>query len=259
MQDIIEEIKDVEGLLNDKEAKTLYNLSRSLRGRGVIVEIGSWKGKSTICLAKGLRRDIKIFAVDPHDTTFFIPGKKKELPTWERSDSKEKSKLKSHGFKESSSLIDFRKNIRKAKVEGIIQEIVKTSHEASKQIKDPIELIFIDGDHTYRGVKEDFDNWFPKVIPKGIMSFHDTLWGDARKLMVEKLYKSKNFRNIRFVNSLTYAQKVDKNSYLERLSNRKNLFFSSIYCSVYVLSFKIARHLPENIKKKLKKIFLSIH
>jgi cephalosporin hydroxylase len=38
---------------------------------------------------------------------------------------------------------------------------------------DPIDVLFIDGDHTFKGVKQDFDMFAPLVRPGGIVGFHD--------------------------------------------------------------------------------------
>jgi cephalosporin hydroxylase len=40
---------------------------------------------------------------------------------------------------------------------------------------DLIDVLFIDGDHSYQGVKADFDLWSPLVRPGGHVIFHDIL------------------------------------------------------------------------------------
>src|SRR6266516_2965864 len=56
------------GWMNDAEGLLLYQLARKCSGKGVIVEIGLWKGRSTIWLGHGLRDGcwVKIYVVDSH-------------------------------------------------------------------------------------------------------------------------------------------------------------------------------------------------
>src|SRR5262249_2703020 len=65
---VLELISDIPGWLTDEEAEALYELARRCRGDGVIVEIGSWKGKSTVCLGIGSQEGnaVPIYAIDPH-------------------------------------------------------------------------------------------------------------------------------------------------------------------------------------------------
>ena len=56
----------------------------------------------------------------------------------------------------------------------------RNSHETStllelkKKLKNKqIDLLFIDGDHTYEGVKKDFEMYSPLVKKNGIIGFHD--------------------------------------------------------------------------------------
>ena len=43
----------------------------------------------------------------------------------------------------------------------------------TKMLGGPIDLLFIDADHMYAGVKKDFDLWSPHVRPGGFVVFHD--------------------------------------------------------------------------------------
>lgn len=188
MNEIKKLADEIGGWLTDREGELLYNLAKNCIGKGVIVEIGSWKGKSTICLAKGSKagNKVKIYAIDPH--TGSSEHKKRYSRVW--------------------TLEEFKKNIKNAKVHDIITSIVKTSEEAAKNFVKPVELIFIDGAHEYELVKLDFELWFPKLINGGIMAFHDTGWPGPKKVVEEFVYQSKFFRNIKCIDSITFAEKV---------------------------------------------------
>ncbi|MBT4651908.1 MAG: glycosyltransferase [Candidatus Pacebacteria bacterium] len=51
--------------------------------------------------------------------------------------------------------------------------IRKKSMPAAKIIKEPLDFIYIDGDHSYEGIKQDILTWFPKINEGGIISGHD--------------------------------------------------------------------------------------
>lgn len=43
------------------------------------------------------------------------------------------------------------------------------------RVRTPIDFLFIDGDHTYEGVKQDFEDYSPLVVEGGLIAFHDIL------------------------------------------------------------------------------------
>jgi GR25 family glycosyltransferase involved in LPS biosynthesis len=65
----------------------------------------------------------------------------------------------------------------------------------SKNFTDKIDLLHIDGLHTYEAVKNDFETWFPKTSENAIVMFHDTISfpNDVGKLFNELPYYKTNF------------------------------------------------------------------
>lgn len=210
MKEIKKLADKAQGWLTDKEGELLYNLAKNCKGQGVIVEIGSWKGKSTIYIAQGSKdgNKNKVYAIDPHIGSSEHQKKNKEVWTFD----------------------EFKQNIKNANVEDSITPIVKKSADAVNDINEPIEFIFIDGAHEYEYVKEDLDLWFPKVVNGGIIAFHDTIeWDGPRRVVRDNVFKSKYFRNARIIDSITYAQKVEMNTLLDRIKNRYVLLLKNIY------------------------------
>lgn len=48
-----------------------------------------------------------------------------------------------------------------------------SSPDIAEMYPDVVDVIFIDGDHSYEGCKADIDAWYPKMARKGVMLFHD--------------------------------------------------------------------------------------
>lgn len=52
-----------------------------------------------------------------------------------------------------------------------------------------IDLLFIDGDHRYEGVKHDFETYSQLVSPGGMVAFHDIVTHDDKRVGVERLWE----------------------------------------------------------------------
>jgi len=55
-----------------------------------------------------------------------------------------------------------------------VEFIRKTSEEASRDFKDgSLDFVYIDADHSYKGICKDLNLWYPKVKKNGILAGHD--------------------------------------------------------------------------------------
>ncbi|MBC8097271.1 MAG: class I SAM-dependent methyltransferase [Akkermansiaceae bacterium] len=196
------EADKVDGWLHPREGRLLYRLAHQCKGRGTIVEIGSWKGKSTIWISYGSKAgsNVKVHAIDPH------------------TGSPEHSEM--FGGK-VWTFDEFQRNIANASVTDMVVPHVDFSTSVAKTFDEPVEFIFIDGLHEYEGVRDDFEAWYPKVVKGGFMAFHDsTCWPGVLKLVSERVFKSQTFRKVRFTRSIVFGQKVAQNTAMERVENR---------------------------------------
>ena len=131
----------------------LYGLVRSIRP-AVCVEIGSARGRSACYVGLALRHlgAGKLFAIDPHART-----------DWNDARSVDTYSV-------------MRKNLRTFGVRKYVEIVRKRSDEAAKGWNRPIDVLFIDGDHSYEGVKRDWSLFAPHVTEFGVVVFHDTIW-----------------------------------------------------------------------------------
>ena len=68
-----------------------------------------------------------------------------------------------------------RSQIRRAARSDVHVEVVrKLSHEFAPEMQLPLDLIFIDADHSYSAVRRDWQDWSPKVRVGGRIALHDS-------------------------------------------------------------------------------------
>ena len=189
-ENLLKEVETVEGYLAPREMRFLALLAACPTADGEILEIGSFKGKSTVILAKAAALsgdDQKINAVDP----MTAPS---ETDPDLRGDE--------------SSLADFQKNIEAHKVADKIEFHQTFSFELAKTWTKPLRLLWIDGDHTYKGTKLDFEGFAPFLQDGAIVAIHDVLheFDGGIRVFMEDVLLSPAFGACGFVGSIAWAQ-----------------------------------------------------
>jgi predicted O-methyltransferase YrrM len=130
------------------EAALLYSLARDVQS-GPIAEIGRFKGGSTLVFAAALPDGAELWSYDFHVAL------RPDMPGAEL-DAELRGALERFG------------------VAGKVHLLVADSRTADPP-PEPLELLFIDGDHSYEGAKADFERWRAFVRPGGHLLFHDAV------------------------------------------------------------------------------------
>ena len=156
--DALAAVSALDGMVSDDEARCLLELAREARG-GVIVEIGSYHGKSTAALAIGSRMggDVPVYAIDP-------------MVSW--------SGVRGRTFGPDDKALLFR-NLSWADVTRHVWVVHLTSMEAVAGWRKPIALLFVDGDHSYEGVRADVEAWGAHLRDDGLLVLDDATDRDA--------------------------------------------------------------------------------
>ena len=180
----------IDGWLSDAQGCALFRAAAATTGRGHVVEIGSWKGRSTAWLAAGARlAGTKVYAVDPH--------------TGSREDPA------------AATLAEFRANLGRAGLADHVEALVMTSTEAARVVDGPVELLFIDGDHWYEAVRLDAALWLPKLVEGGTVMFHDVGaagYDGPRRVFRRSVCWDARFEGIERVGSMVIARRTRRRS-----------------------------------------------
>lgn len=144
---------------------------------GKIVEVGSWKGKSTAYLGVEVvnsNKNIQVYAVD----------------TW--LGSNEAAHINDQYVKENKLYELFLSNMSPVnKDREVVKPIRMKSVEAANMFEDKsVDFVFIDASHEYEDVKADIAAWLPKVKPGGVLAGHDWNWTEVQRAVVDSLPKA---------------------------------------------------------------------
>ena len=156
LQSALAAIDDVEGWLSEGQARRLWAAAGGVPTAGRIVEIGSFRGRSTIILGRGAEQGVEVVAIDPHAGG--DRGPQEIAPEATRGDADHQT---------------FQANLVRAGVADRVRHVRRLSVEALDQVAAPIDLLYVDGAHRYRPARADIEQWGARVRPGGTMLVHD--------------------------------------------------------------------------------------
>lgn len=173
-----------------RELNTLYTLAREIGESVRVLEIGSYLGASSCYIAAALASSGgHLFCVD----------------TWENQTMPEG---------ERDTFYEFKENINA--LAKYITPIRKNSKDISPSDfrTQPLHLVFIDGDHSYLGVKNDYEKTTPWIVGGGILAFHDCIAFEGVAKVIGEALASGLWKFGGQVDNLLWLRKVEK-GYLE--------------------------------------------
>jgi predicted O-methyltransferase YrrM len=148
-------VEGVEGWFALDEVLTLFDATLSapeVNGRVDCVEIGSFKGRSTIAMGTALEvRGCEgvVLAIDPHAGEIY-------------------------GESGDARLEAFHENISARGLDSRVVQERKLSHEAAPDVEPgTVSVLFIDGSHEYADVLTDIRDWIPKLADGALVLLND--------------------------------------------------------------------------------------
>lgn len=163
--DLIEAARAAIGFMPHDEGLALTEIAAKYVTAGPVLEVGSYRGKSTLYLVAGVRQAgirSAVITVDHHR------GSEEHQPGWEYHDE---SLVDKTG--KLDTLPSLRATLADAGAEDEVIVIVGRSADVARRLTGPFGMVFIDGGHTEAAAITDYESWSPHVAVGGALAIHD--------------------------------------------------------------------------------------
>jgi Methyltransferase domain len=149
--------RPMEGWLTEAQARRLWERAREVPTGGLVVEIGSFRGRSAVVMASALADGARLVAIDPHAGG--DRGPQEIAPEAERGEADN---------------LAFNANLEAAGVAERVEHVRLMSSQALGAVGGGIDLLYVDGAHRAGPARADLVQWGDRVAPGGSMLVHDS-------------------------------------------------------------------------------------
>jgi predicted O-methyltransferase YrrM len=147
----------IEGWLSEEQARRLWDVAVRVPAGGLLVEIGSFRGRSAIVMASALAESARMVAIDPHAGG--DRGPREIAAEAERGEADNAA---------------FHSNLRAAGVAERVGHLRLMSSDAHDAVDGAIDLLYVDGAHRFGPARDDIVRWGARVREGGTMFVHDS-------------------------------------------------------------------------------------
>ncbi|MGE5210520.1 MAG: class I SAM-dependent methyltransferase [Acidobacteriota bacterium] len=155
--DILRAVDGVEGWMTPGQGATLVESARRCPPGGTIVEIGSFRGRSTIVLALAADPSVEVIAIDPH-----------------AGNDRGPQEIAGFADEAADDHAAFTANLAEAGVSDRVRHLRMFSDDALDSVAGDVDLLYIDGAHRYAPARADIVAWGARVRDGGTMLIHDS-------------------------------------------------------------------------------------
>jgi MMP 1-O-methyltransferase len=155
---------EAKGFMPPDEAEALWDAAWAMSPHGLILEIGTYCGKSATWLgAAAQQRGGRVVTVDHHR------GSEENQAGWEHHDAS----LVDPATGLMDTLPWLRSTIHAAGLDDVVVTIIGRSTTVAALWSTPIAMLFIDGGHAEEHAQNDYAGWSGFVATQGVLAIHD--------------------------------------------------------------------------------------
>lgn len=199
---VLASVSDVEGWMTPGQARLLWDSASAVPAGGRIVEIGSFRGRSLIVLAKAMGDGVELVAIDPH-----------------AGNDRGPQEFEGYAAEASEDNEVFEANLAAAGVRDRVRHVRRYSHDALGDVAGDIDLLYIDGAHRFGPALYDIRRWSARVRPAGTLLIHDSFSSiGVTGALAVALFFGPDFRYLGRSGSMTHYRRERLHG-LQRMDN----------------------------------------
>jgi hypothetical protein len=188
--------------LGQQEGLALADACHALPSNAVVVEIGSFLGKSAIMLAGARKRrgSGRVHCIDPFDAS----GDAFSSPVYRAIADVDARPLRQR----------FQANIARAGLTDWVEVHEGTAASIAARWAEPIDMLFLDGDQSPDGARLTYDMWAPFLKVGGLIALHNSTersyapGHDGYHLLAVHMVRPPQYSDFRCVETTTFARKL---------------------------------------------------